>query len=98
MSVTPRLRYDWLHISSRTVHPPYAAQEEFPMLGVRHSSARTLRPWTVALTAVVTCAGFLVVAGPAIASPTTYFVSPSGSDSNSGTSQSLPFQHIQKCA
>ncbi|MCX2947894.1 choice-of-anchor Q domain-containing protein [Lentzea sp. NEAU-D7] len=42
--------------------------------------------------------GLLALVGTAIAAPTTYFVSPSGSDGNSGKSADQPFKTIQKAA
>ncbi|MEV0845568.1 DUF1565 domain-containing protein [Streptomyces sp. NPDC049954] len=40
----------------------------------------------------------LFAAGPAQAASTTYYVSPSGSDTNSGTSESAPLKTLQKAA
>ena len=56
----------------------------------------------IAFSALVSIAAIIAVQlvglSPASAAGTTYYVSTSGSDSNSGTSTSAPFQTIQKCA
>src|SRR5690349_13363389 len=45
---------------------------------------------------LVVAALMTVVAGPARAAGTTYFVSPTGADTNSGTTATVPFKTIQK--
>ncbi|MFF0023049.1 right-handed parallel beta-helix repeat-containing protein [Streptomyces sp. NPDC005496] len=52
----------------------------------------------LAVTAALLPAGLLAGAGTASAAAHTYYVSPSGSDSNSGTSAGSPFRTLQKAA